>query len=115
MQKKGEELNKDQKEQLKKKDDILVRLSECEIINDTLSAKVGNPEKVRKDDKKPSVEKIPDVIEKKVEVEVLKEVVNTDLAVLCCQLRCVQWEQCLPVKHLLSKYKVTQFDKLHNL
>lgn len=106
LQRKGEELNKDQKEQLKKKEDILLRLSECEIINDTLNAKVGNVEKV-KNDKKPSVENIPEPnikVEKIIEkVEVLKEVTNTDLAVLCCQLRLVNWDKCQTVKAELSK------------
>lgn len=106
LQRKGEELNKDQKEQLKKKEDILLRLSECEIINDTLNAKVGKDSAV-KIDKKPSAENIPEPnikVEKIIEkVEVLKEVTNTDLAVLCCQLRLVNWEKGQTVKAELSK------------
>lgn len=120
LQKRGEELTKDQKDQLKKKEDILLRLSECELINDTLNAKVGIAVTDKtKDVKKPSVEKIETVVEKKVEkvevVEVVKEVANVDLAVLCCQLRLVNWNTCSEIKAELGKHGVSQFDKLSDL
>jgi len=127
LQKRGEELSKDQKDQLKKKEDILLRLSECELINDTLNAKVGitgtdKTKEVKKPSgevKKPSVEKIETVVEKKVEkvevVEVIKEVANVDLAVLCCQLRLVNWNTCSEIKAELGKHGVSQFDKLSDL
>jgi len=100
LSKKGEDLNKDQKEQIKKKEEIYIRLSESELIMDTLSSKLDD--KAVKTDKKPSVEETrKEVIVKeveKVEVEVVKEVTNVDLAVLCCMLKVVNWDKCETVK-----------------
>jgi len=118
LSKKGEELNKDQKEQIKKKDEISIRLSESELIMDTLSSKLDD--KAIKTDKKPSVEekKREEVIVKeieKVEVEIVKEVTNVDLAVLCCMLKVVNWDKCDTVKPKLPENGVTAYDKINDL
>lgn len=117
LQKKGEDLNKEQKEQSKKKDEISIRLSEVELILGTLSTKLD--EKAVESDKRVSVEEskkevsIP-VVEK-VELEVVREVANVDLAVLCCTLKVVHWDKCDSVKSKLSEYGVQTYDKLHDL
>mmetsp|Transcript_45392 Transcript_45392/g.38240 ORF Transcript_45392/g.38240 Transcript_45392/m.38240 type:complete len:109 (+) Transcript_45392:114-440(+) len=108
MQKKGEDLNKDQKEQVKKKDEILVRLSESELIMDTLASKLDDKVVTKGEDKKQSAEKESKPEVEQVQVEVLREVANVDLAVLCCQLRLVNWTMCNTLGAGLVQYEVTQ-------
>jgi len=71
-----------------------VRLSESELIMDTLTSKLDDKVVTKTEDKKQSVEREIKPEVEQVQVEVVREVANVDLAVLCCQLRLVNWTEC---------------------